>query len=110
MTEPLHVPVLIVGGGPTGPVLAAELPRHGVASMLAERNEHTTLFPKMDITNGASMELLRRLGVDAELRRVGVGAQHSFDVVFAGGLGGPVHGRWRQPAGDEPRGIIAAPA
>jgi 2-polyprenyl-6-methoxyphenol hydroxylase-like FAD-dependent oxidoreductase len=110
MTQPPHVPVLIVGGGPTGLVLAAELSRHGVASMLAERNEHTTLFPKMDITNGASMELLRRLGVDAELRAVGVGTQHSFDVVFAGGLGGPVHGRWRLPSVDEQRGIIATTA
>src|ERR1700741_3479234 len=108
MTEPLHVPVLIVGGGPTGPVVAAELPRHGVASMLAERNEQTTLFPKMDITNGASMELLRRLGVDAELRAVGVGAQHSFDVIFAAGLDGPVHGRWRLPSVDEQRAAIAA--
>jgi FAD-dependent monooxygenase len=110
MTQPPHVPVLIAGGGPTGLVLAAELSRHGVASMLAERNEQTTLFPKMDITNGASMELLRRLGVDAELRAVGVGARHSFDVIFAGGLGGPVHGRWRQPSVDEQRGIIAATA
>jgi 2-polyprenyl-6-methoxyphenol hydroxylase-like FAD-dependent oxidoreductase len=110
MTQPLHVPVLIAGGGPTGLVLAAELSRHGVASMLAERNEHTTLFPKMDITNGASMELLRRLGVDTELRAVGVGAQHSFDVIFAPGLGGPIHGRWRLPSVDEQRGIIAATA
>jgi 2-polyprenyl-6-methoxyphenol hydroxylase-like FAD-dependent oxidoreductase len=110
MSQPLHVPVLIAGGGPTGLVLAAELSRHGVASMLAERNEHTTLFPKMDITNGASMELLRRLGVDTELRAVGVGAQHSFDVVFAAGLGGPIHGRWRLPSVDEQRGIIAATA
>src|ERR1700730_16944230 len=108
MTQPLHVPVLIAGGGPTGLVLAAELSRHGVASMLAERNERTTLFPKMDITNGASMELLRRLGADAELRAIGVDAQHSFDVIFAAGLEGPIHGRWRRPSVDEQRGIIAA--
>ncbi|HET7073215.1 MAG TPA: FAD-dependent monooxygenase [Mycobacterium sp.] len=110
MTRTLHVPVLIAGGGPTGLVLAAELSRHGVACVLAERNEHTTLFPKMDITNGASMELLRRLGMDAELRAVGVGAQHPFDVIFAAGLDGPIHGRWRLPSVDEQRGIIAATA
>jgi 2-polyprenyl-6-methoxyphenol hydroxylase-like FAD-dependent oxidoreductase len=108
MTQPLHVPVLIAGGGPTGLVLAAELSRHGVSSVLAERNEHTTLFPKMDITNGASMELLRRLGVDAELRAVGVGPEHSFDVIFAASLDGPVHGRWRQPSVNEQRNSIAA--
>lgn len=108
MTQPLHIPVLIAGGGPTGLVLAAELARHGVPSVLAERNENTTLFPKMDITNGASMELLRRLGVDAELRGVGVAPQHSFDVIFAAGLDGPVHGRWRQPSVDEQRLAIAA--
>jgi 2-polyprenyl-6-methoxyphenol hydroxylase-like FAD-dependent oxidoreductase len=106
----MHVPVLIAGGGPTGLVLAAELSRHGVASVLAERNEHTTLFPKMDITNGASMELLRRLGVEAELRAVGVASQHSFGVIFAGGLNGPVHGRWRLPSVDEQRAAIAATA
>ncbi|MEZ0365160.1 FAD-dependent monooxygenase [Mycobacterium sp. pUA109] len=108
MTRPLHVPVLIAGGGPTGLVLAAELSRHGVASVLAERSEHTTLFPKMDITNGASMELLRRLGVDAELRALGVGAQHSFDVIFAPGLDGPELGRWRLPSVDAQRATIAA--
>ena len=110
MSQPLHVPVLIAGGGPTGLVLAAELSRHGVASVLAERNEHTTLFPKMDITNGASMELLRRLGVDDELRALGVAPQHSFDVIFAAGLNGPIHGRWRQPSVNEQRASIAATA
>jgi 2-polyprenyl-6-methoxyphenol hydroxylase-like FAD-dependent oxidoreductase len=110
MTQQLHVPVLIAGGGPTGLVLAAELSRHGVTSMLAERNEHTTSFPKMDITNGASMELLRRLGIDAELRAVGVDSRHSFDVIFAAGLDGPVHGRWRLPSVDEQRAAITATA
>ena len=110
MTQPLRTPVLIAGGGPTGLVLAAELSRHGVASLLAERNDHTTLFPKMDITNGTSMELLRRLGVDGELRAVGVGPEHSFDVIFAGGLDGPVHGRWRQQSVNEQRATLAATA
>jgi 2-polyprenyl-6-methoxyphenol hydroxylase-like FAD-dependent oxidoreductase len=108
MTQPLRTPVLIAGGGPTGLVLAAELSRHGVSSVLAERNEHTTRFPKMDITTGASMELLRRLGVDAELRTVGVGPEHSLDVIFAAGLNGPAHGRWLLPSVHEQRATIAA--
>lgn len=107
MTQPIHVPVLIAGGGPTGLVLAAELSRHGVPSMLAERNESTTRFPKMDITNSASMELLRRLGVDDELRRRGVASRHSFDVIFAAGLDGPVHGRWHLPSVDDQRALLA---
>ena len=110
MSQPLRVPVLIAGGGPTGLVLAAELSRHGVPSLVAERNEYTTLFPKMDITNGASMELLRRLGADAELRALGVPAEYSFDVIFAASLNGPVHGRWRLPSVDEQRAIITATA
>lgn len=110
MPATLRVPVLIAGGGPTGLVLAAELSRHGVASVLAERNPATTVFPKMDITNSTSMELLRRLGVDEELRAAGVAPGHCFDVIFAAGLDGPVHGRWRLPSVDEQRAELAAAA
>ena len=81
MTQTLDTPVLVVGAGPTGLVLASVLSGYGINCVLVERNTHTTRFPKMDVTNGASMELLRRLGVDAELRRVGVAPQHSFGYV-----------------------------
>lgn len=107
MPQPLRVPVLIAGGGPTGLVLAAELSRHGMASMLAERNPDTTVFPKMDITNSTSMELLRRLGVDGELRAAGVGPEHGFEVIFAAGLDGPVHGRWALPSVNSQRQELA---
>jgi 2-polyprenyl-6-methoxyphenol hydroxylase-like FAD-dependent oxidoreductase len=103
MAATIDTPVLIAGGGPTGLVLASVLSQYGIPSVLAERNTHTTLFPKMDITNGASMELLRRLGVDEELRRVGVAAQHSFDVIFTPGLDGPEITRWMLPSVDEQR-------
>jgi FAD-dependent monooxygenase len=101
MTQTLETPVLIAGAGPTGLVLASVLSHYGINCVLVERNTHTTRFPKMDVTNGASMELLRRLGVDAELRRVGVAPQHSFDVIFAPGLDGPEITRWRLPSVDE---------
>src|ERR1700682_4894507 len=101
MTQTLETPVLVVGAGPTGLVLASVLSGYGINCVLVEPNTHTTRFPKMDVTNGASMELLRRLGVDAELRRVGVAPQHSFDVIFAPGLAGPEITRWALPSVDE---------
>jgi len=52
------------------------------------------------------MELLRRLGVDPELRRVGVAPQHSFDVIFAPGLDGPEVARWSLPSVDEQRATL----
>lgn len=64
VTSTLAMPVLIAGGGPTGLTLASLLARDGVNCILAERNPCTTQFPKMDITNGTSMELLRRLVSD----------------------------------------------
>ena len=57
-----HVPVLIAGAGPVGLTLALELEHHGVDALLVERNTTTTRHPKMDITNGRSMELFHRLG------------------------------------------------
>ena len=62
--------VLIAGGGPVGMTLACELAQRGIACMLVERNAATTRHPKMDITNGRSMELFRRLGLADRLRAV----------------------------------------
>ncbi len=56
------IPVLIAGGGPVGMTLARTLASFGIRCLLVERNASTTRHPKMDITNGRSMELFRRLG------------------------------------------------
>ncbi len=102
------IPVLIVGAGPVGLVLAKELSHHGIRSTLVERNLDTTRWPKMDITNCRSMELLRRLGLEDGLRQVGVPAQFSFDVIFATGLAGREFARWAMPSVDAMRERIRA--
>jgi 2-polyprenyl-6-methoxyphenol hydroxylase-like FAD-dependent oxidoreductase len=95
--------VLISGAGPVGMILALELSLHGVRSTLVEQAPQTTTFPKMDLTNARSMELLDRLGLAEEIRRVGVAPQHSFDVVFCTSMAGYEVGRWQYPSVDEMR-------
>jgi 2-polyprenyl-6-methoxyphenol hydroxylase-like FAD-dependent oxidoreductase len=103
---PEQVPVLIAGGGPVGLTLALTLARHGVAAILVERNPSTTTHPKMDITNGRSMELFRHLGVADELRKVAVPEDHPFDVSWVTRLDGWELARFRYPAVAQRRASI----
>lgn len=82
MADTTHkVPVLVVGGGPVGLLTAWQLAEQGIECMLAERNPTTTLWPKMDITNCRSMELLSRMSLATTLREAGMfGAPASHSV------------------------------
>ena len=84
----VEVSVLIAGGGPVGLTLSLELARYGIKSLVVERNPTTTTHPKMDLTNGRSMELFRRIGVADELRAVGVPVENSFDISWVTSLCG----------------------
>ncbi|MGY4623335.1 FAD-dependent monooxygenase [Bradyrhizobium sp. USDA 4486] len=97
------VPVLIAGGGPVGMTLANVLAHFGIPSMLVERNPGTTRHPKMDITNGRSMELFRRFGLADALRRVAVPESHPFDVAWMTNLSGYELHRFRYPSPQEYR-------
>ena len=107
-----HIPVLIAGGGPVGMTLARTLALHGVRCLLVERHETTTQHPKMDITNGRSMELFRRIGVADRLRSVAVPEANNFDVSWVTSLareaGGRELHRFRYPSVTEKRSLILA--
>lgn len=103
-----RVPVLIAGGGPVGLTLALTLARHGVQALLVERNPSTTTHPKMDITNGRSMELYRQLGIADELRKVAVPEDHPFDVAWVTKVSGWELARFRYPGVAERRQTIRA--
>ena len=92
--------------------LAHVLAQYGVASTLVERNETTTLHPKMDITNGRSMELFRRLGLADRLRAAAVPEENNFDISWITSLakeaGGRELHRFRYPSVVEKRAEIRA--
>lgn len=101
-----QVNVLIVGGGPVGMITALELARYGIASCLIERNPDTTRHPKMDITNGRSMELFHRLGIADDIRKAGVDADNPFDVSWITDLNGYELHRFAYPSANQVRARI----
>src|SRR4029077_15288544 len=70
----IEVPVLIAGAGPTGLSASLLLSRHGVESLTVERHPGTSIYPRATGINVRTMEIIRSLGLDEEVR------QASFNV------------------------------
>ncbi len=102
----IQTPVLIAGGGPVGLVLALELEHRGVSALLVEANPTTTRHPKMDVTNGRSMEHFRRLGIADEIRSHGVPSDHPMTVIWCTRLAEWELARFDYPSVDWGRDII----
>lgn len=83
MTETVvETEVLIAGGGPVGLAMAVELAHFGIETLLVERNPTTTSHPKMDYTNGRTMELFRRTGLAEKVRAAGVPSDSNYDAIW----------------------------
>src|SRR4029450_64137 len=68
-----HVPVLIVGAGAAGLTASALLAKHGVRSLLVEKRSEVFIYPKARNLSFRSLEILRGLGVAAELHAIADG-------------------------------------
>lgn len=66
--ETLNTEVLIIGGGPVGMSLAADLNYRGVKCILVEKKMDTTKIPKATLVNVRSMEHFRRLEIAEVLK------------------------------------------
>ena len=64
----LQTDVIIIGGGPIGLALAAELSYRNVKCILVERKTVTTKLPKMFNITVRAMEHFRRLGISDKIR------------------------------------------
>ncbi|GAB2629541.1 FAD-dependent monooxygenase [Streptomyces capparidis] len=87
-TPRVRVPVLIVGGGPSGLAASLALSRYGVRHLLVNRHQGTAHTPRAHLLNQRTGEILRDLGVaDRVLARATPGhvlANQVFMTTFAG--------------------------
>ncbi|MBU2665132.1 FAD-dependent monooxygenase [Actinoplanes bogorensis] len=86
MNEP-RTPVLVVGAGLAGCVLALELAHHGVRSVVLERSARPPRHPELNLVTGRGMELLRRLGLADAVRAEGADPDSPAAVVWSRALG-----------------------
>src|SRR5262245_1195621 len=101
-------PVLIIGGGPVGLTASILLSRYGVPSLLAERHTGTAVHPKARAINARSMEMYRQCGVEAAIRKAGLGPEHTGLVVWTRTLAGEEIER-RVPWRAGPESLVVSP-
>ncbi|WIA08637.1 hypothetical protein OEZ85_008065 [Tetradesmus obliquus] len=66
---PIHVPVVVVGAGPTGLVLSCLLSQYGIRHMVLERSQQLTQHPQAHYINNRTMEVFRGLpGLAAKVK------------------------------------------
>ncbi len=95
-----ETPVLIVGGGPVGLALAAELGWRGTECVLIEQTDGTINTPKMNEVNIWTMEHCRRWGVADAVMICPFPDDYPLDVVFITSLSGYVAWRADKLPGD----------
>src|SRR6266849_8578581 len=71
----IEVPGLVVGAGPSGLCTSILLSRHGVESLTIERHPGTSIYPRATGINIRTMEILRSLGLQEEVRRASFEAE-----------------------------------
>ncbi|WIM94366.1 FAD-dependent monooxygenase [Actinoplanes oblitus] len=82
-----RTPVLVVGAGPTGAVLALELARHGVPSLVVERASRPPHHPELNLVGGHTLDLLRRLGVAERILAAGLDPDGHDTAVWSRSIG-----------------------
>src|SRR3978361_449685 len=103
----VSTPVLIVGGGPVGRTLALCLNALGTRCMIVNAEPNPRWHPKGATQNARTMEIYRRLGIAAPLRRLGLPAVFPPAVGYFTGLTGWERARLAMPSEAEKMAAVA---
>jgi len=93
--------VLIVGGGPVGLFLAAELGRRGVQVQLFDTKAGTSTHPAANANSARTMEHFRRIGISAAVRTMGLPTDYPADIAYFTSIAGHELARLRQPSSSD---------
>jgi len=78
----LDTDVIVIGGGPCGLMLANELGRRGVRTILLDQDAATATNPQANATQARTMEHYRRLGFADEVRAQGLPGDYPTDIAY----------------------------
>jgi 2-polyprenyl-6-methoxyphenol hydroxylase-like FAD-dependent oxidoreductase len=79
---PSECEVLLAGGGPCGLMLANELGRRGIRTVLVDEKPGTAFNPQANATQARTMEHYRRLGFADEVRAQGLPPDYPTDIAY----------------------------
>ncbi len=74
--------VVIIGGGPCGLMLAIELGRRGISTIMLEEKSAPSRFPSANATQARTMEHYHRLGFAEKVRALGLPPDYPTDIAY----------------------------
>jgi 2-polyprenyl-6-methoxyphenol hydroxylase-like FAD-dependent oxidoreductase len=104
---PQNIPVVIIGGGPCGLMLANELGRRGIGSLLLDQKPGTAFNPQANATQARTMEHYRRLGFADEIRALGMPEDFPTDIAYFTRFATQELARFRLPSAREAKRLVA---
>src|ERR1700754_3590585 len=106
MKEGRDCAVVIIGGGPCGLVLAIELGRRGISTIVLEARSSPARFPAANATQARTMEHYRRLGFAERVRAEGLPPDYPTDIAYFTRFTGYELARFSLPSARAAREIV----
>ncbi len=98
--------IVVVGAGPCGLMLAIELGRRGVDTVVINERTATSIHPKANATQARTMEHYRRLGFADRVRSAGLPADYPTDIAYFSRIAGHELARLELPSSAGARDIV----
>jgi len=104
---PSQSQVVIAGGGPFGLMLAIELGRRGIETVLLDARQETARNPQANATQARTMEHYRRLGFADEVRALGMPPDFPTDIAYFTRFATHELARFSLPSAREARQLVS---